>query len=128
MEDNFNLEIISPSKLELKNETNSVVIPSYEGYINILKDHINLITFLKPGIVTALINNKEEIFFLEDGIVEFENNNLLILSSKVIKIDQSNKYDFTKDLSEAERELNKDLTDKERYMISQKIETLKNLN
>ena len=82
MEDNFNLEIISPSKLELKNETNSVVIPSYEGYMNILKDHINLITFLKPGIVTALINNKEEIF-LEDGMVEFENNNLLILSSKL---------------------------------------------
>ena len=128
MKNNFNLEIISPDKVELKNTTDSVVLPSYEGYMNILKDHINIITFLKPGILQVNIDNKVDKFFLADGIVEFENNNLIILSSKVIKIDPSNKYDFTKDLLEAEKDLKKDMTDKERYMISHKIDTIKNLN
>ena len=128
MSDKFTVEIISPDRSIIKEDTTEVIIPAYEGEMGILKDHISIISFLKPGIVTIFTKVAEEKFYVEDGIVEFENNNLLILSSKVIKIDQSNKYDFTKDLSEAERELNKDLTDKERYMISQKIETLKNLN
>ena len=83
MSENFAVEIISPDNSILKSEANEVTIPSYEGLMGILKDHIPLITFLRPGLIVVKKNNEEKIFFVEEGTVEFANNNLLILSSSV---------------------------------------------
>ena len=81
MSNNFNIEIISPEKSLIKSETNEVTLPAYEGQIGILKDHIPLITFLRPGLISIKQNNNTKTFFAEDGIVEFSNNHLLVLSS-----------------------------------------------
>ena len=86
MSDNFNLEIISPSNTLISSEVNEVIIPAFEGLMTILKDHISLITFLRPGFVEAEIKNQKEKFFVEEGTVEFNNNKLLILSSSVKNI------------------------------------------
>ena len=83
MSENFTIEIVSPSKLILKSEVTEVTIPSYEGQMGILKDHIPLITFLRPGFIVIKENNGEKKFFTEEGIVEFANNNLLILTSTI---------------------------------------------
>ena len=81
MSENFFVEIISPDQSILKSEAKEVTIPSYEGQMGILKDHISLITFLRPGLVNIKKESEEKIFFIEEGIVEFKNNNLLILTS-----------------------------------------------
>jgi F-type H+-transporting ATPase subunit epsilon/F-type H+-transporting ATPase subunit delta len=81
MSENFFVEIISPNKLVLKEETEEVTLPCFEGEMGILKDHISLITFLRPGVITIKKENKEKKFFVEEGTVEFSNNNLLILTS-----------------------------------------------
>jgi len=83
MLENFAVEIISPDNLIIKTEASEVVIPSYEGQMGILKDHIPLITFLRPGIVIIKKDTEDKSFFVEDGTIEFSNNNLLILSSTV---------------------------------------------
>ena len=129
MSENFTVEIISPDKSILKSETLEVTIPSYEGEMGILKDHIPLITFLRPGLITIKSSNEDKIFFAEEGTIEFINNNLLILSSTVMALEQLEKNYIDKILeSSQEKIINDKISDKEKYMLSYKIETLKEIN
>ena len=129
MSENFVVEIISPDKSILKSETIEVTIPSYEGEMGILKDHIPLITFLRPGLITIKSSNEDKIFFAEEGTIEFINNNLLILSSTVMALEQLEKNYIDKILeSSQEKIINNNIGDKEKYLLSYKIETLKEIN
>ena len=128
MSEQFKVEIISPDNSILKTDTTEVIIPSYEGEIGIMKDHIPLITFLRPGLI-KIINEKEIIFFVEDGTVEFSNNILLILTSTANKISNLDKKFINSLISVTEKKIsNSDITDKERYLLAYKIDTLKNIN
>ena len=128
MPEKFTVEIISPNKSIIKVETTEVVIPSYEGEMGILKDHIPLITFLRPGII-KIVSDKDRNFFVEDGTVEFSNNNLLILTSTVREVSDLNNSMLESLLSEAEKRINSDeISDKEKYLLSYKISTLKNIS
>jgi|TARA_B110000971_G_C19824208_1_gene414814 F-type H+-transporting ATPase subunit epsilon len=129
MSEKFNLEIISPDQKLLDNEVEQVIIPAYEGLMTILKDHISLITFLRPGFIEAEIENKIEKFYVEDGTVEFFNNKLLILTSSTIKVEKLTKEDVIKMIDESKDLLqNSDIKDKERYIINHKLETLQQIN
>ena len=128
MSEKFTLEIISPDRTILKVNAIEVVIPSYEGEIGILKDHIPLITFLRPGLI-KIIDETNKILFVEDGTVEFVNNNLLILTSTAQEISNFDKASINQLLNEAEKKISHDkITDKDKYLLSYKIETLKNIN
>ena len=128
MSDKFTLEIISPDGTLLKVETPEVVIPSYEGEMGILKDHIPLITFLRPGLI-KIKDNKETSFFVEEGTVEFVNNNLLILTSTAKELSAIDQSSIQKQITEAEKKISDDsLSDKKKYLLSYKINTLKNIN
>ena len=128
MSDKFTVEIISPEKSILKTETNIVVIPSYEGEMSILKDHIPLITFLRPGII-KIDDNFEEMYFVEEGVVEFKNNNLLILTSTAKNIVGLNKNFIDAVIKDSSEKINNNnVTDKEKYLLSYKINTLKEIN
>ena len=129
MTENFKLEIISPDRTVIKTETTEVIIPSYEGQMGILKDHIPLVTFLRPGIINIKTTQREESFFIEEGIVEFSNNLLLILSQTVRNVKEISSNHIETMISEI-NEKNKDpkINDKERYMLSYKLETLQNIS
>ena len=128
MSDKFTVEIISPDQTVLKLETNEVIIPSYEGEMGILKNHISLITFLRPGIIT-IKNQEEKKYFVEEGTVEFSENNLLILTSTAKNLTMFAKESIDKLLKEAEKKLNDtSSTDKEKYLVSYKINILKEIN
>ena len=128
MSEKFTVEVISPDRTILKVNAIAVVIPSYEGEIGILKDHIPLITFLRPGLI-KIIDETNKILFVEDGTVEFANNNLLILTSTAQEISNFDKASINQLLNEAEKKISHDkITDKEKYLLSYKIETLKNIN
>ena len=127
MSDKFTVEIISPDKLILNSEANEVTIPSYEGQMGILKNHIPLITFLRPGII--LIKAQEEKkYYVEEGTVEFSNDNLLILTSTAKELSSLDKNFIDGLLNQAEKKLSNEITDKERYLLSYKIETLKEIS
>ena len=129
MSESFNLEIISPDKEVLKAAAEEVNIPSFEGQMTILKDHISLVTFLRPGFINAKINNKAEIFFVEEGTVEFSKNNLLILSSTVINVKSLTNSIKEKIIKESRSQLDKsEINDKERYILSYKIDSLQETN
>ena len=124
----FSVEIISPEKTILKTQSSEVTIPSYEGEMGILKDHIPLITFLRPGIVKIKGEN-EKSFFVEEGTVELQNNNLLILTSSAKEKSKMDKSSINILIDEAEKKIiNDKITDKEKYLLSYKISTLKNIN
>ena len=128
MSEKFTIEIISPESTILKNEANEVIIPSYEGEMGILKDHISLITFLRPGFIIVKSENVKK-FFVEDGTVEFSNNNLLILTSTAKDTSNINKRIIESLISESEKKLDEnEISDKERYLLSYKLESLKNIN
>ena len=128
MSDKFTLEIISPEGTILKVEASEVVIPSYEGEMGILKDHIPLITFLRPGLI-KIEDNKKTSFFVEEGTVEFVNNKLLILSSTAKELSVIDQSSIQKQIIEAEKRISDDsLSDKKKYLLSYKINTLKNIN
>ena len=129
MTENFVVEIISPDKSILKLDAAEVIIPSYEGQIGILKDHIPLITFLRPGLIIIKQNNEEKIFFVEDGTVEFSNNNLLILTSTAINLDSLEKNSIDIIIKNSQEKINtNEISDKEKYLLSYKIDTLKEIN
>ena len=130
MSEEFKIEIINPEKSFLvKEDVLEVVIPAFEGEMGILKNHISIISFLKPGILKVLSKSGNESFYVEDGIVEFKNNTLSILTSTIFKLtdlDKSKQQDL---LKLAEEESNKqDINDQSRYLIDQKIDVLKSLN
>ena len=128
MSDKFTLEIISPEGTILKVEASEVVIPSYEGEMGILKDHIPLITFLRPGLI-KIKDNKETSFFVEEGTVEFANNNLLILTSTSKELSAIDQSSIQNQITEAEKKMSDDsLSDKNKYLLYYKINTLKNIN
>ena len=128
MSEKFTIEIISPDRSIIKTETSEVVIPSFEGEMGILKDHIPLITFLRPGLINIKTNTDQK-FFVEEGTVEFSNNNLLILTSTAKEVTKMNKKFIETLISESEKKLDKnEITDKERYLLSYKLETLRNIN
>ena len=128
MSEKFTIEIISPDRSIIKTETSEVVIPSFEGEMGILKDHIPLITFLRPGLINIKTNTDQK-FFVEEGTVEFSNNNLLILTSPAKEVTKMNKKFIDTLISESEKKLdNNEITDKERYLLSYKLETLRNIN
>ena len=128
MSEKFSIEIISPDSSIIKTETTEVVIPSFEGEMGILKDHIPLITFLRPGLINIKTNTDQK-FFVEEGTVEFSNNNLLILTSTAKEVTKMNKKFIDTLISESEKKLDKnEITDKERYLLSYKLETLRNIN
>ena len=128
MSDKFTLEIISPEGTLLKVEASEVVIPSYEGEMGILKEHIPLITFLRPGLI-KIEDNKKTSFFVEEGTVEFVNNKLLILSSTAKELSVIDQSSIQKQIIEAEKRISDDsLSDKKKYLLSYKINTLKNIN
>ena len=130
MSEEFKIEIVNPENSFLvKEDVSEVVVPAYEGEMGILKDHISIISFLKPGIIKILSKSGNENYYIEDGIVEFKNNNLSILTSSIFNIadmDKSQKQDL---LKQAEEESTKEeITDQSKYLIDQKIEVLKTLN
>ena len=128
MSDKFTVEIITPDQSILKAEAIEVTIPSYEGQMGILRDHIPLITFLRPGLI--LIKNQDENkFYVEEGTVEFSNNYLLILTSTAKNLKNFDKSSINNLLERAEKKLqDKNLTDKEKYIVSYQIDTLKEIN
>ena len=130
MSEEFKIEIVNPEKSFLvKDDVSEVVVPAYEGEMGILKDHISIISFLKPGIIKISSKSGDESYYIEDGIVEFKNNNLSILTSSIFNIadmDKSKQQDL---LKQAEEESGKEeISDQSRYLIDQKIEVLKSLN
>ncbi len=130
MSEEFKVEIVNPEKSFLvKDDVSEVVVPAFEGEMGILKDHISIISFLKPGIIKILSKSGDENYYVEDGIVEFKNNNLSILTSTIFNLadmDKSKQQDL---LKQAEEEANKtDINDQSRYLADQKVEVLKTLN
>ena len=128
MSDKFTIEIITPDKTILKSEATEVTIPSFEGQMGILKDHIPLITFLRPGIIIVQ-NQEEKKYFVEEGTVEFSDNNLLILTSTAKDLKNMEKNFINDLIDQAEKKLkDSDLSDKDKYVMSYKIDTLKEIN
>ena len=129
MSENFNLEIISPDQILINTKVKEVIIPAYEGLMTILKDHISLITFLRPGFIEAEIENKFEKFYVEEGTVEFFNNKLLILTSSTIKLEKLTKENISKMIDDSEVLLqNAEIKDKEKYIINHKLDTLQQIS
>ncbi len=130
MSDQFNLEIVSPEDSFLKKDNvTEVVVPAFEGEMGILKEHISIISFLKPGIIKINSGNEENSFYVEDGILEFKDNTLSILTSNIFDIKNSDKTKIQNMIDEAENDLaDEKLDDQKRFIISQKIDVLKSLN
>ena len=130
MNEEFKIEIINPEKSYLiKEDVNEVIIPAFEGEMGILKDHISIISFLKPGIIKILSKSGDENYYVEDGIVEFKNNNLSILTSSIFnltELDKSKKDELIK-LAE-ENASRSEINDNSKYLIDQKIEVLRSIN
>ena len=131
MTDEFKIEIVNPDQSFYSNENIlEAVIPAFEGEIGILKDHISIISFLKPGIIKLKLNSSDEkTFYVEDGIIEFKENLLSILTSNIVDLKNTSKDFFYKNLKEAEKLLeDPELNDQQKFLTSQKVDVLKSIN
>ena len=129
MEDNFKLEIISPERIFFSDDVKMVTLPSYEGDMSILKHHISIITFLRPGIIKVQKNDESfDEFFVEDGTVEYFNDSLVVLSASVINVKDLSK-EFVDNLNKDTQDklTDKDITDHERYVLHHKLDVLKEI-
>ena len=130
MSEGFNIDIVNPEKSFLSKENVSeVIVPAFEGEMGILKDHIPIISFLKSGIIKVISGTEEHSFYVEDGIVEFKDNSLSILTSSIFDIKDADKKFISENITEAENELNKEnLDDQKRFLLNHKVEVLKSLS
>tara|TARA_B100001939_G_scaffold205046_1_gene176447 strand:+ start:282 stop:674 length:393 start_codon:yes stop_codon:yes gene_type:complete len=130
MNEEFKIEIVNPDKSFLsKEDVTEVVVPAFEGEIGILKDHISIISFLKPGIIKIYSKSGEEKFYVEDGIIEFKNNNLSVLTSSIFNLKDMEKNKIEELLKSAQGEIVKaEINDQTKYLIDQKIEVLRSIN
>ena len=128
MTNTFNLKIITPEKTIFADEINMAMIPSYEGDMSILKDHISIITFLRPGYIIINLTDQKKKFFVEEGTVEFFENKLLILSSSIKDINELSQNERQELIQLSEKKLKENISDKEKYEITHKIESLKEIN
>ena len=129
MSEEFKVEIVNPEKSFLiKDNVTEVVVPAFEGEMGILKDHISIISFLKPGVVKVYSKSEENKYFVEDGIVEFKDNSLSILTSSIYNLSDLNRNKLEQILKDAEKESTaENIDDQKKYLIDQKIETIKSL-
>ena len=130
MSEVFKVEIVNPEKSFFsKEDVTEAIVPAFEGEMGILKDHISIISFLKPGIITIHSKSDEEKFFVEDGIVEFKDNNLSVLTSSIFNLKDIDKNKIQDLIKITEEEVNKaDISDQERFLASQKIDVLRTIN
>ena len=130
MSEEFKIEIVNPEKSFLsKDDVTEVIVPAFEGEMGILKDHIPIISFLKPGIITIFSKSGEDKFYVEDGIIEFKNNDLSVLTSSIFNLKEIEKSKLQDLIKIAEEESNKpEISDQSKYLADQKIEVLKTLN
>ena len=130
MSEEYSVEIVNPEKSFLsKDDVTEVVVPAFEGEIGILKDHISIISFLKPGIIKIFSKSGEESFYVNDGIIEFKNNNLSILTSFIFNLKDIDKEKISEIQKSAEEELSKsEISDQEKYLLDQKVEVLRSIN
>ena len=130
MSEEYSLEIVNPEKSFLsKDDVTEVVVPAFEGEIGILKDHISIISFLKPGIIKIFSKSGEDSYYVNDGIIEFKNNNLSVLTSLILDLKDIDKEKILEIKKLAEEELSKsEISDQEKYLLDQKIEVLKSIN
>ena len=130
MSEEFKLEIVNPEKSFLsKKDVTEVLVPAYEGDMGILKDHISIISFLKPGILKVFSKSGEDKYYVEDGIIEFKDNTLSILTSSIFSLDKIDRSYVSQSLSDTEKLLSKeDLDDQSKFLISQKIDVLKSIS
>ena len=130
MSEEFKIEIVNPEKSFLsKEDVTEVVVPAFEGEMGILRDHISIISFLKPGVIKIFSKSGEENYYVEDGIVEFKNNNLSVLTSSIFNIKDMDKDKVNDLLEQAElSSKNSEITDQDKYLVDQKIDVLKTLN
>ena len=130
MDENFKLDIISPEKTLFSDDVLMVTMSAVEGDMGILKNHINFITFLKPGIINIQLKDKSsEELYIEEGTVEFSSNILTVLSSTVFKLNELSKDLVQKMIEEADKEINSnDLTDKHKFILSHKLSVLKSIS
>ena len=130
MSEEFKIEIVNPEKSFLsKEDVTEVVVPAFEGEMGILKDHIAIISFLKPGVIKIFSKSGEENYYVEDGIVEFKNNNLSVLTSSIFNVKDIDQNKIDELLKQAEEHSkNSEITDQNKYLVDQKIDVLKTLN
>ena len=130
MSEEFKIEIVNPEKSFLsKEDVTEVVVPAFEGEMGILRDHISIISFLKPGVIKIFSKSGEENYYVEDGIVEFKNNNLSVLTSSIFNVEDMDKDKISELLKQAEEHSeNSEITDQDKYLVDQKIDVLKILN
>ena len=130
MSEEYSVEIVNPEKSFLsKNDVTEVVVPAFEGEIGILKDHISIISFLKPGIIKVFSKSGDENYYVEDGIIEFKNNNLSILTSTIFSVTDLDKSKQGDLLKKAEAEASKsEISDQAKYLADQKVEVLRSIN
>ena len=130
MSEEFKIEIVNPEQSFLSKENvTEVVVPAFEGEMGILKDHISIISFLKPGIIKVFSKLEEENYYVEDGIMEFKNNNLSILTSSIFNLKEIDKNKIEEILKEAENESNNtEIDDRKKYLIDQKVDVLKSIH
>ena len=130
MSEEFKIEIVNPDKSFLsKDNVTEVIVPAFEGEIGILKDHISIISFLKPGIIKIYSKSEEEKFYVEDGIIEFKNNNLSVLTSSIFNLKYLEKNKIQELLKLAEEQISKnEMNDQTKYLIDQKIDVLRSIN
>ena len=130
MSEEFKIEIVNPEQsFLLKEDVTEVVVPAFEGEMGILKYHISIISFLKPGIIKVFSKSGEENYYVEDGILEFIDNNLSVLTSSIFNIKDINKTKISELLKQAEENsANSEITDQDKYLVDQKIDVLKSLN
>tara|TARA_B110000438_G_C15295451_1_gene428779 strand:- start:102 stop:494 length:393 start_codon:yes stop_codon:yes gene_type:complete len=130
MSEEFKVEIVNPEEsFLLKEDVTEVIVPAFEGEMGILKNHISIISFLKPGLIKIFSKSGEENYYVEDGIVEFKNNNLSVLTSSIFNIKSVDKNKINELLKKAEEDTNNtEITDQNKYLVDQKIDVLKTLN
>jgi F0F1-type ATP synthase epsilon subunit len=97
--------------------------------MSILKNHISIITFLRPGIIKVQKKSEDfDNFFVQDGTVEYFNDNLVVLSASALNIKNLSK-EFVDNLNKDTKNklADKNISDHDRYILNHKLDVIKEI-
>ncbi len=126
MADPYTFELVSPERLLISEDVESVVVPGSEGDFQVMANHAPVLATLRPGLLDVVLpGGKERRIFVRDGFAEAGPDSLTILARQAIDAADLDKKALAQEVKDAQEDVADAKDDAARDKAQEKLDSLK---